>query len=571
MAVLTGHHARWSAGGLLDNPMLTQEHWSFAWVNQFAPAPFASTDLRADQANLAVHWPVEANSRSINAEQRRAFLDDWYYRVHVSPATLDMGSVASVQAAPVYVWNAWFGAQTLTGISELESGLELSGQPAMPLLFVPLQERRWDLSVRPEGQPVVDTRVEWTFAGGVVVGLRVLATRLIAWPFVPDWADGLVERLIAATDVLQGESAVSQRRQLRLAPRREFDASMYIEGRERQQLDLMLFAWSARIWVMPIWPDIQLLVDGVAAGVSAIPRVTTDLDFRGDGLAMLRGEDAFTTETVEIDSVGVGGIQLKRPIQMSWPAGSRLYPARAAQLVEKPSLTKLSDTQISADVRFLVLEPSDWPAEMPATLYRGRPVWDVRPDDTEDLSHSFERLLSTLDNGMALPLVSDTADRGLTLLGQRWLEQGRAQRASLRSFIHAMCGRQKTVWVPTHMDDLTLAADAAGLAGALDVVNIGYARFSNGKPGRRDLRLELHGGVVLYRRITAATEISPAIERLALDSPLGIDVAVHQVTRISWMVLCRFESDTQEIEHQTDSEGLASWATVFREERDDEL
>jgi hypothetical protein len=37
------------------------------------------------------------------------------------------------------------------------------------------------------------------------------------------------------------------------------------------------------------------------------------------------------------------------------------------------------------------------------------------------------------------------------------------------------------------------------------------------------------------------------------------------------MSLMRFESDVQRIQHMTDSEGVAAWATAFKEERDDEF
>lgn len=570
MAVLAAVLTR-STLGDIDNAHLTGDRAEFDWVNQFDPSPFANLLERCMLAALSNHWPVEANGRSIQAQRFGSFLDDFYFRIHVSPQRLDMGSVASVQTAPVYVWNAWLVPQTLTEISEPEDGLELGGQPGVPLLFAALQERSWDLSVRPDGQPSVDARIEWVFANGDTAGLRITATRIIAWPFVPDWSESVIERLTAATDMLQSESGVSQRRKLRLAPRREFEALTYVEGRERQFLDLALHAWSAKVWALPIWPDIQLLTQSVPAGALSIPCSTAWLDFRDGGLAMLRGEDAFTAETVEIETVSLLGLQLKRATQHAWPIGSRLYPVRTAQLIEQPSLSKVADTLVSASVRFQVVEPSDWAAIMPETLYRGWPVWDARPDESEDLSHSFERLLSVLDNGMALPLMSDTADRGLTLLGQRWVEQGRASRAALRSFIHAMCGRQKTVWVPTHMDDLTLIASVTSLATTLDIPNIGYTRLSNGKPGRRDIRIELHDGSVFMRRITSSIELNVAVERLVLDSALGLEVAPQQVARISWMVLCRFESDTQEIEHLTDSEGVAIWATVFREERDDEL
>ena len=570
MAVLSGQSVRPILGGI-DNPNLTTDHWAFAWVNQFAPSPYVSDTQRAGQAPLTTHWPVAANGRSLSGQRRRAHVDDWYHRIHISPQQLDLGNVVSAQTSPVFLWNAFLEPRTLSSITGLDEGIEISGQPAPPLLFPALKELAWNVTVTPDGQPVLDTVVAWQFDNDHSVGLRITANRIIAWTFVPDWGDGIRERLTASTDILQSESAASQRRRLRLAPRREFTGPMYAEGRERQLLDLALFGWSDRVWSMPIWPDIQLLEVGLAADVDFIPCSTQHLDFRNGGLAMLRGEDAFTSETVEILEVLPNGLQLKRNTQLAWAAGSRLYPARAAQLLDEPSLSKLTDRLFEAEVQFLVVEPCDWPEWLPATLYRGRPVWDRRPDDTDNLTHAAQRLRSTLDSGFAQPLITDTAHRALQMLGQRHLDLGREARALVRSFIYGMRGRQKAVWVPSHMHDLTLVATVSAVATTMDVENIGYTRFSNGKPGRRDIRIELFDGSVFMRRLIGSTELDNQVERVGLDSALGVEVQPHQIARISWMNLMRFESDVQEIEHMTDSEGVAAWATVFREERDDEF
>lgn len=571
MAVLSAKPVQRTLGGLPENPNLTGNHWHFAWVNQFAPSPYVNATQRVGQAALTTHWPVEASGRRLTAQRQQAFVDDFYYRIHISPVLLDLGNVVSTQTTSVYLWNAFLESRTLTAIEGLQEGLLVSGQPVPPLLFPVLKELEWQVTVTPDGQPVLDTIVEWQFDNGRNAGLRITANRIIAWTFVPDWGDGIRERLTAATDILQSESGVSQRRKLRGSPRREYNGPMYAEGRERQLLDLSLFGWSDRIWSIPIWPDIQLLDAGIGADVDFIPCSTQFLDFRAGGLAMLRGEDAFTSETVEILEVLTNGLQLKRNTQLAWPAGSRIYPARAAQLLEEPSLSKLTDRLIEAEVRFLVVEVCDWPEWLPATLYRGLPVWDRRPDDTENLTHAAERLRSTLDSGFAQPLVTDTAKRAFQVLGQRHLDLGREARALVRSFIYGMDGRQKVVWVPSHMDDLTVVATASAVATTIDIVNIGYTRFSNGKPGRRDIRIELWNGTVLMRRITGATELDTQTERVALDAALGIELRPDDIARISWMNLMRFESDVQEIEHMTDSQGVAGWATVFREERDDEF
>lgn len=565
MAVLSGV-TRIGAQGGIDSPMQAIDMYRFVFGHYPAEA-----ESRPGSVALMTHWPVEANPSAVAGSLRGAHLNDYYYRIHITPSRLDLGNVVSAQTSPVSLWNAFLAPRTLVDIDGLDEGINVSGQPEPPLLFPALKELVWQVTVTPDGQPVLDTVVAWEFDNGRSAGLRITANRIIGWTFVPDWGDGIRERLTAATDILQSESGVSQRRKLRGSPRREFNGPMYAEGRERQLLDLSLFGWSDRIWSIPIWPDIQLLDVGLGADVDFIPCSTQHLDFRAGGLAMLRGEDAFTSETVEILEVLTNGLQLKRNTQLAWPVGSRIYPARAAQLLEEPSLSKLTDRLMSAEVRFLVVEACDWPEWLPATLYRGRPVWDRRPDDTENLTHAAERLRSTLDSGFAQPLVTDTAKRAFQVLSQRHLDLGREARALVRSFIYGMRGRQRVVWVPSHMDDLTVVATASAVATTIDIVNIGYTRFSNGKPGRRDIRIELWSGTVLMRRITGATELDTQTERLVLDAAVGIELRPDDVARISWMNLMRFESDVQEIEHMTDSQGVAGWATVFREERDDEF
>lgn len=568
MALLNGLLTSETVGGV-SNPNISGDLYQYSGIVGWPPGHFVESASLVQP--LLSDWPVSALGRVVQGGLTTSYSDDYYHRIHISPAALDLGNVISAQTQPVYLWNAFLEPRTLVNISGTDEGLLVSGQPSPPLLFPALKELIWQLTVTPDGQPVLDTVVAWEFDNGRSAGLRITANRIIAWTFVPDWGDGIRERLTAATDILQSESGVSQRRKLRGSPRREFNGPMYAEGRERQLLDLSLFGWSDRIWSIPIWPDIQLLDVGIGADVNFIPCSTQHLDFRAGGLAMLRGEDAFTSETVEILEVLTNGLQLKRNTQLAWPAGSRIYPARAAQLLEEPSLSKLTDRLIEAEVRFLVVEACDWPEWLPATLYRGRPVWDRRPDDSENLTHAAQRLRSTLDSGFAQPLITDTARRALQVLGQRHLDLGREARALVRSFIYGMDGRQKVVWVPTHMDDLTLLAPATAVATTIDVANIGYTRFSNGKPGRRDIRIERWDGTVLMRRIIGATELDGQTERLALDAALGSDLQPADVARISWMNLMRFESDTQNIEHMTDSEGVAAWATAFREERDDEF
>lgn len=551
------------------NPHISGDLEGFSGIVGWPPG--SSLISQPGQTQLITHWPVEAAGRGISCVAATSYSDDFYHRVHINPKQIDLGNVVSVQVTPIWVWNAFLEPRTLQAIDGTDAGLQVNGQAAPPLLFAGLQERIWQLSVTPDGQPVLDTEVSWSFDDGSAPAVRVTANRIIAWSFAPDWGDSITERLTAQTDILQSDSGVEQRRALRLAPRREFEAQMYAEDRERQLLDLSLFGWSGRIWALPIWPDIQLLAQPVLAGSDRIACSTAYLDFVAGGLAMLRGESAFEYEVVQIEGIDAGGLDLVREVQREWPHGSRLYPVRTAQLMEQPNLTRLTDRAQGAQVHFLIMEPCDWPALMPVATYLGSPVLEQRPDETEDLTSTIERLLSQLDSGLGIPLTTDLADRAFPVTGYHWADMGRATRAGWRSLVYALRGRQVAMWIPTHADDLTLVAQVSDLGTTLDIASIGYTRFGQSRPGRRDIRIELLDGTIFYRRITGSTELDSETERLAISSSLGRVVTPAQVGRICWMTLSRSNSDVFEIEHITDSEGVAAGALTFRGTRDDEF
>ena len=522
-------------------------------------------------SDIDMDWPIDANGHPLNGRLASSYSDDFYHRIHITPSALDLGNIISTQTQAVNIWNAYLTPQQLTSIEGEQEGIELTGQPTPPLTFTALQEREWTVAITPDGPAVLDTQLQWVFSNGDTADLAITGNRITAFTWAPDWANGIRERLIWATDIMQSPRGAEQRRAIRLAPRRELNADLIVDGRERQAFDMAMFGWGARIWAVPIWPEIQLLSSGVDAGALEIPCDTSHLDFRDNGLALLRGETSFHYETVEIQSIAADALTLKRPLQMSWPAGTRLYPARTARLSQVPELARKTDMMQTASVNFEVMEPSDWPAVMPATTYRSFPVYDAVPEESQDLTSSFANLTLLLDNGSAIPRLQDTSGKAMPVLLHRWQLYGRAERAAFRSFLYALDGRRVPVWIPTHADDLTLVATITSNAAVMDIAAIGYTRFAQTKVGRWDIRIWLRDGSVFYRRITAAAEISTEVERLVIDSSFGITITPDDVMRISFLQLVRSDSDSVEIEHVTDSEGVARAQQIFKGVRDDDI
>lgn len=514
--------------------------------------------------------PVDVTHATRAGAMTAGIVEFMYNRIHLMPAFLNLGNVVSSQTRPVTVWNSYFAPRTLEEIAqEGTEGIVLSGQPTPPLVFGALQARTWDVQISPDGPPVVSATYAWNFTGEPAAYLPITGQRISIWSFSPTWENGILERLEWMTDILPSPYGVEQRRALRLSPRRSFQLKLIANKRERSFMELACFDWGARNWAIPIWPDVQGLPSDCSIGAVFIPCVTEGRDFRVGGLAVIRGKLAFDFETVEVAEVLAGGITIERPLANDWPQGTRLYPVRTARFTQQPQLTRLTDEAITASAEFILAEPSDWPAIMPSTLYRGDPVFSDRPEESEDLTSTYQRLLDVVDNRTSFPITVDKAGLGFTAQAHRWLMYGRAEQSKMRSFLYALSGQLKAVWVPTHYADLVVVADILASSTSIDVEWVGYSRYGRMQPGRRDIMITLRNGTVIYRRILDASEVDGNTERISVDSSFTSLIKKEDVLRISYMARCRLDQDFIEINHQTDSDGTASAKGVWRSLRDD--
>lgn len=505
-------------------------------------------------------------SRLINGSSITSYSDDYYHRVHVSPHNIDLGNIVTAQKVKVYVWNAHFTSKRLTAINGISEGLIVDGKQA-PYTFNPLEEQLYKLTVTPDGATTIDDQIVWDF-GDELASLIVTGDRIVAFGFMPNWEDGVTEKLEWSTDILSSESGFEQRSALYLTPRRQFEADFIFHQDERQYFNNMM-SWSAKVWAIPLWPYIQLIKQPVNAGDTVINCITQNIEFTEGGLVILwRG--TFDYEIVEVATVNVDSLTLKRPLQSSWKKGTRLYPAKPAMFNKQPSLSRKTDNLQTAGIEFRITETNPYNAAAPKTEYLGYPVFELRPDESDDLTSQYQRLLSTLDNGMALPKVTDVSGFNFLLQGYRWLGMGREERRQFREFIYYLNGRQKAVWIPSHADDLTVTDIINATEPVLTIKNCGYARFASNDPDKKHIAIYLNDGSTLYRAITDSESLGDK-ERLAIDSPTGKQIKPNQIRRICFIRLCRSNSDSVEIKHITDTEGVASSQLTFKRVRDNEL
>ncbi len=566
MAVLDAFHPLTGFGGQF-NPRLTEDLRLYE-ADYWPPNDVTATgEILLEEVDPQT--PVAASPREITSWIAHSFFWDYYHRIRLRPTVLQLGNVVSTQVETIEVWNAFIVPVTLGSIDGLEEGVALEGPDSFPLEFQGLQIYNWDVSITPDGPASIDITLTWDFDDVHDVSLRITGSRVIAFSFAPNWASKIIERLTWSTDILGSGTAAEQRRHLLLSPRRQFEGSLVVEDRERGLLDNTLAGWGGLVWSVPIWPDVQLLASSVSPGATVLPCSTSGRDFRVGGLVMLRSESAFETEAAEIEEIAANSLTLKRPLLASWPAGSRVYPARTARFARQPSVIAHTDTTWTATFVFELAEPSDWPALTGLPTSRGHPVYAVRPDESGGRALSNERLLEMLDNVSGIPHVHDTAGNPFPLRAHREVLDGVAERATFRSLLYLMAGRLAALWVPTHSDDLRLTGTVGPSVTALPVENVGYARFGFGMVGRRDIRIELHDGTAFHRQITDASEVDADHEQIVINSQLGVTITPASVRRISFMALVRSNSDELVITHETDVEGGATGEIEWRATRDD--
>lgn len=383
------------------------------------------------------------------------------------------------------------------------------------------------------------------------------------WPVPPEWSSGVQEQLRWLTDVLQADaSGVTQHRGLRIAPRRSLAFEVLSSGQDRRTAEMLLAGYGG-VWDLPIWHDGQRLASGLASGSTSITCTTAGFDFTDGGRALVYESvnkwEVVTTSTVASDHLTLGAATVG-----TYGTSARLYPLRHALAQDDAKERLGSDDLGRRSFTFDIVEACDWPAIASPTTYLSHPVLDVRPDESDDPTSSFIRLAQGVDYESGLPVVHDLAGVALRTQKSHWRLHGRAEHTWFRSLLYTLQGRRVPIWVPSWTSDLKPTATIAGSSTTLTVEWAGYTLFGLNQPNRRDVRIELVGGTVYYRRITNAVEAG-ANETLTLSSSLsGSAITASQIRMISFMALSTLSSDEVEIDHETDASGVAKSTTGWK-------
>ena len=210
------------------------------------------------------------------------------------------------------------------------------------------------------------------------------------------------------------------------------------------------------------------------------------------------------------------------------------------------------------------------PATGISDVYRDSYVLNTPPNDRENLTARFQRMMENLDNQVSIPEHYDTAARSFTIQKFSWLLEGRAQHKQFKAMLKALRGRAVAFWMPTFMADFELMQPILPGDTTVTVKRCGYTEGGGARPDFQDIMIDL-GTERIYRRVTGSALGGANTEVLALDLPIRIPVAVAQVVSFNFIKLLRLDQDSIEFTYATDDQGVSNVAANLRSAPDDRI
>lgn len=392
---------------------------------------------------------------------------------------------------------------------------------------------------------------------------------LPVWLPTPNWADPVVETYEWLTDVLSSESDAEQRRRIRRFPRRAVEASFLRTEEERQLLDISVMGLGKNTHLLPqFWDRVKITA----------PAAKDSLKLKGDfkdhwlyfpgALALVRGHDTFTYEVVAIASVTDTELTLAYALNNDWTGTCvSIYPLHRARILDTVSTEGYTRTVEKYSVRweildFINLEPSWGDAYVnPKNALPVITSWSHNWRDT--LQFQMDRNVFLHDNMSGTSLVTDVAKTSYHNMRINVTLQGVTEHLKFTQLLYAMAGQQKAFQTSIMMDAMTPLYDIRADQGAIIVKQMGYSLMGGVLQDLRTwLVIELVNGTKHYTRVIS-TRVLEGEEWLFTENTFG-NIPKENVRRICWCPVSRLGSDSVEIQHQTDINGVSEVVLAVR-------
>lgn len=522
-------------------------------------------------------FPIQSHVVARDGYKVGSFFEDYYFRIHIKPRSIDVGNVLGQQLRTVSYWNAFPFNSVVLQQAEIvgDAGIFVDLPPGVTIPYEspPLEELTFGITVTLSGPPSVDAAFVIN-ADGVTYSVEIKGRRIVLFPFRPQWRSAIDETVMYPSWVIPASDGTEQTGDTSGSyPQRSFEyTTVTKDAIEAQRLENLLFAWQGRFFGLPIWTERKRTTAAAPAGASSLLFDTRAFSVEPRTLVVLLSEDGLTSEIREVDTVSPTGVTTVTPLEFDWPAGSDIYPVAVAVLNADMQVAR-ETTRVGRNPVSFTCEPTATPSNAPVIA----PAESYRGD---------ELLLDPINWRTAMPVVfssdrkvfqyssakiSAHTYRGYSRFSRKhsWQLIDEDEIHAFRGLLERRRGVTTPMWMPSGLEDFTVAGSTNAVDSFVEVEPNAYANMVEQHRARRDIIIYSHGGSYACRRITDSSLIGNVM-RLQLDSPPGFDISPDSVMRISYLNLYRFSSPAVTLRFLADRRAVVDADLITKVRKDDQ-
>jgi hypothetical protein len=513
------------------------------------------------KAPLVLHSPSAMIKRADTGVSAPHMGLEFFGDISVWPFSLNFGLVLSAKVFTIGIWNLTGRTQNLESWSTAGlDGVLVSNSDGYPAVYGVGGYKSYQVDVAASGQATIDGNIIFTFTGFAPYYVHAEGTRVIVFSFEPNWREPVVENLEWLTDVIESHAGIEQRLALRVSPRRSLKSLFLMEHAGKvSTFESYMWGWQQRVFAVPVWTDWTRPTADISVGASAI-QVLTDLrDFAATRMAII-WRNYLSWEVVEVQSLTSSAITLTKPTLYAWNTMDRIIPVRLGRMSKTLNIPRPSASIAEVTVTFSLEIGSAVDSHRLGTSslpqYLSLDVLTIPPHvGNDEQSDDYERGLEIVDYDIGAWSSLDRTGAPVVTRPYRWILKTRQEIMNFLAFLEAHRGQQVPFWMPTWSHDMDLQQDIAPSDVGILIKSINYTKMINVHANRRDLAFfpAVRTTTPIFKRITDCEEVVGGNEMITISSSFGVARLRSSFGGISFLTLCRFESDDFELVWHSDS------------------
>lgn len=498
----------------------------------------------------------------------------WRDKLHIIRTSFDAGNVLSAKQNDIEIYNAGtkLPVATVDAIAIIgDSNIFIvSGNVATPFVLGLGQSEAYTYQIDEAGNATIAATIEFTFADAQQLIHTIIGTRSLVFNFEPQLP--IREAFSWLTSVIQSVDGTEKRQALRELPRQQIGYG-YLYNDEVENMKLENFLRSPTMndnQGLPVWLDGTVLTSPVSIGDSVINvQSTTNRDFRAlgqQGLALIRGPttvevisvSAFTATTITTDAIN--------GVLTAFPVGTEVYPLRIANINKNPAQKLWNivarDIQLVWDIKV----SKDFGDETGFPTYKSTTVFDeLLTHDSTSYQRNWEWEIAKLGGDTSLRSGRTLRNTAAIKSKFKLFYDSRAEYATIRNWLSARRGKQKSFWLATNRNDFELQADEVGTGVVLKAQISGYTAI-HAEGIYTDIRVIYTDGTIDYRQVDSVILTEGVREELTVDTTFSQIINDANVSQISFFIKHRLDDDTIEFFHEYRGQGFVAFNIVELQE-----